>query len=66
MSENDFRMDGPAERLAEVVELLAAALTRNLGSQSSRLSADFGERSLDIPAHQSGHPTPRKGGGMDE
>jgi hypothetical protein len=42
------------ERLAEVAELLALALTRQIQKKSSRLSAENGESSLDISGHQSG------------
>ena len=52
----------PAERLDEVAEILAAGLTRLMSRQSTSLSADFGESSLDCPANQSGHANVLKGG----
>jgi hypothetical protein len=51
-----------AERLDEVAEILAAGLSRLLVRQSSPLSADLGESSLDYPANQSGHTNVLKGG----
>jgi hypothetical protein len=50
------------ERLAEVAEILTAGLTRLRARQSSRLSADRGESSLDCAGHQSGHANVLKGG----
>ena len=47
-----------AERLAEIAEILAAGLMRLRARQSSHLSADCGESSLDCPGHQSGHADP--------
>jgi hypothetical protein len=44
-----------AERLAELGDLLAAGLMRLRARQSSPLSRDPGESSLDCVAHQSGH-----------
>jgi hypothetical protein len=49
------------ERLDEVAEILAAGLSRLVARQSSRLSADVGESSLDCPADQSGHPNALNG-----
>jgi hypothetical protein len=49
------------ERLAEVAEILAAGLARLRARQSSRLSADPGENSLDCATHQSGHANVLKG-----
>lgn len=49
------------ERLNEVAEILAAGLTRMMSRQSSPLSADLGESSLDCPADQSGHANVLKG-----
>jgi hypothetical protein len=43
------------ERLSEVTEILAAGLMRLRALQSSSLSADRGEGSLDCPGQQSGH-----------
>jgi hypothetical protein len=51
----------PAERLDEVAEILAAGLQRLLARQSSRLSADRRESSLDCTGEQSGHPNALKG-----
>ena len=48
----------PAERLAEIAEILAAGLVRLRARQSSQLSCNFGESSLDCAATQSGHPNP--------
>jgi hypothetical protein len=45
----------PAERLAEIAEILATGLIRLRARQSSHLSADCGESSLDCLAQQSGH-----------
>jgi hypothetical protein len=47
-----------AERLAEVAEILAAGLMRLRARQSSHLSADFGESSLDCSGHQSSDADP--------
>jgi hypothetical protein len=55
-----------AERLAEIVEILAAGLTRLRARQSSHLSPDCGESSLDCLGHQSGHANALKThGGSD-
>jgi hypothetical protein len=43
------------QRLTEIAEILAAGLTRLRARQSSQISADFGESSLDCAGHQSGH-----------
>ena len=43
------------QRLSEIAEILAAGLTRLRARQSSQISDDFGESSLDCAAHQSGH-----------
>jgi hypothetical protein len=43
------------QRFSEIAEILAAGLTRLRARQSSQISADFGESSLDCAAHQSGH-----------
>jgi hypothetical protein len=53
-----------AERLAELGRVLAAGLIRMKARQSSPLSADRGEGSVDFEAHQSGHATRNSGGGM--
>ncbi len=54
------------ERLAEVAEILAAGLMRLRARQSSHLSADHGESSLDCVAHQSGHANAlKREGGSD-
>lgn len=56
----------PAERLAEIAEILAAGLIRLQSRQSSPLSADSGESSLDYTAHRSGHADAREtDGGPD-
>jgi hypothetical protein len=52
----DPRRMSSAERLDEVAEILAAGLSRLLAKQSSPLSADRGESSLDYTARESGHP----------
>jgi hypothetical protein len=51
-----------AERLNEVAEILAVGLMRLRARQSSPQSADFGDSSLDCPAHQSGHANVLNGG----
>jgi hypothetical protein len=51
------------ERLDEIAEILAAGLTRLHARQSSRLSADRGEGSLDCPGEQSGHANVLTDGG---
>jgi hypothetical protein len=45
----------PAERLAEIADILAAGLMRLRARQSTHLSAHHGESSLDCLGHQSGH-----------
>jgi hypothetical protein len=56
----------PAERLAEIAEILAAGLTRLRARQSSPLSPDRGESSLDCAGYQSGHANALKTqGGLD-
>lgn len=45
----------PAERLAEIGEILAAGLIRVRTRQSSELSRPSGESYVDFTAHQSGH-----------
>jgi hypothetical protein len=56
----------PAERLAEIAEILAAGLMRLKSRQSTPLSPDGGESSLDCAAHQSGHADVLKSdGGSD-
>ena len=49
-----------AERLAEIAEILAAGLMRLRARQSSHLSADHGESSLDFSPNQRGHAHPRE------
>lgn len=44
-----------AERLTEIAEILAAGLMRLKARQSSALSPEYGESSLDYLGHQSGH-----------
>ena len=46
-----------AERLAELAGLLATGFIRLNASESSPLSADGGERSVDYAASKSGHAT---------
>lgn len=53
----------PAERLAEVAEILVASLSRLKARQSSVLSAGFGESSLDCSERQSGHANVLTDGG---
>ena len=53
----------PAERLAELGRILAAGLIRMKARQSSPLSADCGEGSVDLAHTKSGHAT-RDSGGM--
>jgi hypothetical protein len=47
-----------AEWLDEIAEILAAGLMRLRTRQSSHLSPDCGESSLDCPGNQSGHADP--------
>ena len=47
-----------AERLAELINLLAAAVIRLQQRKSSPLFGDFGESSVDFSEHQSGHADP--------
>ena len=49
------------ERLDEVAEILAAGLSRLIAKQSSRISADRRESSLDCTGQQSGHPNALNG-----
>ena len=44
-----------AERLDEVAEILAAGAMRLMARQSSRISADRGDSSVDFTAGQRGH-----------
>jgi hypothetical protein len=48
----------PAERLSEIAEILTVALMRLRARKSSQISPDFGEISLALPGHQSGHANP--------
>jgi hypothetical protein len=52
-----YNLSAP-ERLAEIAEILAAGLMRLRARQSSHLSPDCGESSLDCPGNQSGHADP--------
>ena len=63
MSGNALRPDRmtPDERLDEVAEILGAGLSRLIAKQSSRISADRRESSLDCADHQSGHPNALNG-----
>jgi len=54
----------PAERLTELGRLLATGLIRMKPRQSSHLSADRGESSVDLSGHKSGHATRNSEGGM--
>jgi hypothetical protein len=55
-----------AERLAEVAEILATGLMRLRARQSSQLSRQFGESSLDCVADRSGHANAlKREGGLD-
>jgi hypothetical protein len=47
-----------ADRLYQIAEILAAGLVRLRARQSSTLSADHGESSLDFTGHQSGPDDP--------
>jgi hypothetical protein len=47
-----------AKRLDEIAEILAAGLMRLWARKSSPKSADFGESSLALSGHQSGHADP--------
>jgi hypothetical protein len=53
----------PAERLAELGRIIAAGLIRMKMRQSSPLSADLGESTVDMSRPKSGHAT-RNSGGM--
>jgi hypothetical protein len=54
------------ERLEEVADILAAGLMRLFIRQSSPLSPDCGESSLDCAAHQSGHTNAlKRPGGLE-
>ena len=58
-------MTGP-ERLDEIAEILAAGLMRLKSRQSTSLSPDGGESSLDCAGRQSGHADVLKShGGSD-
>ncbi len=52
----------PAERLAEVAEILAAGLVRLSSDKSSALSADCAESFVDFMPDQSRHATRNSGG----
>jgi hypothetical protein len=54
----------PAERLAELGRILATGLIRMKARQSSPLSADREESSVDLPAPKSGHATRNSQGGL--
>jgi hypothetical protein len=54
----DAKQLSAGERLAEIAEILAAGLMRLQARKSSRKSADFGESSVDLAGHQSGHANP--------
>ena len=50
----------PAERLAEIADILAAGLMRLRARKSSALSRDVGESSLDYSPDQRGHARGRE------
>jgi hypothetical protein len=54
----------PAERLAELGLILGGGLIRMKARQSSPLSADCGEGSVDLSGPKSGHATRNSQGGM--
>ena len=54
----------PAERVAEIGRILAAGLIRMKARQSSPLSADRGESTVDLSGAKSGHATRNSAGGM--
>ena len=62
---NASRMS-PAERLAELGRILAGGLIRMKTRQSSALSADGGESSVDLCKPKSGHATRNSAGGMTQ
>jgi hypothetical protein len=47
-----------AERNREIAEILAVGLMRLRARKSSPKYADFGESSVDLAGHQSGHADP--------
>jgi hypothetical protein len=49
-----------SNRLGEIAELLALALSRIQARKASELSDHRGDSSLDTSAHQSGHATSSK------
>jgi hypothetical protein len=51
-------LDGQYNGLIEIAEILAAGLQRLWARKSSHKSADFGESSLALSEHQSGHAHP--------
>jgi hypothetical protein len=55
---------GPQERLDEIAEILATGLMRLQSRQSSQLSTDRGESSLDCAGSQSGHANVLNEGGV--
>ena len=52
--------DAPAERLAELAEILAAGFLRLRARESARKSRDLGEFPLDFAAHPSVHGRPKR------
>jgi hypothetical protein len=54
------------ERLAEVAEILARGLVRLRARQSSSLSEDRGENSVDFSVDQRGHVAPKANVGEAE
>jgi hypothetical protein len=58
-------MLGPAERIDEIAEILAAGLMRLRSRKSSPLSAVGGDSLLDCAAHPSGHADTLSHGGSN-
>jgi hypothetical protein len=50
----------PHDRIPEIAELLALAVSRKQALKASELSDHGGDSSLDTSAHQSGHATSSK------
>jgi hypothetical protein len=51
----------PADRIAELCEIVARGLVRLKAQQSRQVSDDRGESSLHFPSNQSGHAIPTHG-----
>jgi len=52
--------------ISEIAEILVAGVMRVLARKSSEFSPTAGETSLDLPGHQSSHPTPLSGRRINE